>query len=141
MKRIEHLSAIAHDIGLVFQFLGVASLLPFVVLVIFQEWDIIIPMASAPATFFILGYLLSLTPRPDDSPPLSVTLVAVALSWFTIALVGALPFVIGLHMSYTDSVFEAMSGWTGSGFTMMASVETVPNTLFSGDRLPSGLAG
>jgi trk system potassium uptake protein TrkH len=37
MKRIEHLSAIAHDIGLVFQFLGVASLLPFVVLVIFQE--------------------------------------------------------------------------------------------------------
>jgi trk system potassium uptake protein TrkH len=44
-------------------------------------------------------------------------------------------------MSYTDSVFEAMSGWTGSGFTMMASVETVPNTLFSGDRLPSGLAG
>jgi len=91
MKRIEHLSAIAHDIGLVFQFLGVASLLPFVVLVIFQEWDIIIPMASAPATFFILGYLLSLTPRPDDSPPLSVTLVAVALSWSAIALVGHSP--------------------------------------------------
>jgi trk system potassium uptake protein TrkH len=129
MKRIGHLSAIAHDIGRVFQFLGVASLLPFVVLVIFQEWDIIIPLASAPATFFILGYLLSLTPRPDDSPPLSVTLVAVALSWFAIALVGALPFVIGLHMSYTDSVFEAMSGWTGSGFTMMASLETAPNTL------------
>jgi trk system potassium uptake protein TrkH len=32
-------------------------------------------------------------------------------------------------MSYTDAVFEAMSGWTGTGFTMITSLDTTPNTL------------
>ena len=129
MKRIEHIAIIAHDIGVTFNFLGIASLLPFLVLVIFREWDMLLPMASAPLVFMIVGYLLSRIHRPDLTPTLSVSLVVVALSWFAIALIGALPFVFGLHMTYTDSVFEAMSGWTGTGFTMITSLDTTPNTL------------
>ncbi len=129
MKRIQHLAAMAHDMGMVFEFLGAASLLPFVVLIIFSEWNMLIPMASAPVAFVVFGYLLSRVHGTEYNPPLSVTLVAVALSWFAIALVGALPFFFGLHISYTDSVFEAMSGWTGTGFTMMTSLNTMPNTL------------
>ncbi|HUT38844.1 MAG TPA: TrkH family potassium uptake protein [Methanoregula sp.] len=129
MKRLENVAIIAHDMGVTFNFLGIASLLPFLVLVIFQEWDMLLPMASAPLVFIILGYLLSRVPSADLTPTLSISLVVVALSWFAIALVGALPFVFGLHMPYTDSVFEAMSGWTGSGFTMLTSLDTTPNTL------------
>jgi trk system potassium uptake protein len=129
MKRTERLAAIAHDIGYVFEFLAVASLLPFAVLAIFREWDMIIPMASAPVTFFVLGYLLTRIHCIEYTPSLSVTLVAVALSWFAIALVGALPFFFGLHMPYTDCVFEAMSGWTGTGFTMITTLDTTPNTI------------
>ncbi|MCX6682203.1 MAG: TrkH family potassium uptake protein [Methanoregula sp.] len=129
MKRTEHLAAIAHDIGYVLEFLAVASLLPFAVLAIFREWDMIIPMASAPVTFFVLGNLLTRIHSIEYTPPLSVTLVAVALSWFAIALVGALPFFFGLHMPYTDCVFEAMSGWTGTGFTMITTLDTTPNTI------------
>jgi trk system potassium uptake protein TrkH len=54
---------------------------------------------------------------------------AVALAWLAIAFIGALPFVFGMGMSYTDAVFEAMSGWTGTGFTMITSLDTTPNTL------------
>lgn len=129
MKRIEHIAMIAHDMGHIFEFLGVVSLLPFLVLVIFQEWDLILPMASAPLAFILLGYLISHIPHQDLQPSSSVTLAAVALSWLAIALIGALPFVFGLHMSYVDSVFEAMSGWTGTGFTMITSLETTPKTL------------
>ncbi|MDO8873833.1 MAG: TrkH family potassium uptake protein [Methanoregula sp.] len=129
MKRIENIAIIAHDMGVTFNFLGIASLLPFLVLVIFREWDMLLPMASAPLVFFIFGYLLSRIHPPDLTPTLSISLVVVALSWFAIALIGALPFVLGLHMPYTDSVFEAMSGWTGTGFTMITSLNTTPNTL------------
>src|SRR5674476_1336481 len=96
MKRIEHIAMIAHDMGLIFEFLGLASLLPFLILVIFQEWDMLLPMASAPLLFFVIG---------------------------------ALPFVFGLHLSFTDSIFEAMSGWTGTGFSMITSLDTTPKTL------------
>jgi len=129
MKRIEHIAMIAHDMGLIFEFLGVVSLLPFLVLVVFREWDLILPMATAPLVFILLGYVISHIPHQDLEPSSSITIAAVALSWLAIALIGALPFVFGLHMSYVDSIFEAMSGWTGTGFTMITSLDTTPKTL------------
>ena len=129
MKRIEHITMIAHDMGLIFEFLGIVSLLPFLVLIIFHEWGMILPMATAPLTFLLLGYLISHLPYQDIEPSFSVTMSAVALSWLAIAFIGALPFVFGLHMSYTDGVFEAMSGWTGTGFSMISSLDTTPDTL------------
>jgi len=130
MKRIEHIAMIAHDMGLIFEFLGVVSLLPFLVLILFREWSLIPTMVTAPLVFLLLGYMISHIPYRDDlEPSSSVTIAAVALSWLAIALIGALPFVFGLHMTYLDSIFEAMSGWTGTGFTMIASLDTTPKTL------------
>jgi len=129
MTRIEQIAMIAHDMGLIFGFLGIASLLPFLVLVAFGEWGLLLPMATAPVTFLVLGYILSRLPYRDIEPSFSITMSAMALSWLAIAFIGAMPFVFGLGMSYTDAVFEAMSGWTGTGFTMIASLDTTPNTL------------
>ena len=109
--------------------LGFVSLVPFLVLVIFQEWNLLLPMASAPVAFLVVGYLFTRVPVRDFEPPVSITLVAVAVAWFLIALVGALPFVFGMGMSYTNSVFEAMSGWTSTGFTMIQSLDQTPMTL------------
>ena len=129
MKRTEHLAMIAHDMGLIFEFLGIVSLVPFLVLIAFHEWNFILPMATAPLTFIVLGFLISQVPYKDLEPSFSATLSAVALSWLAIAFIGALPFVFGLHMSYLDSVFEAMSGWTGTAFTMIPSLDLAPKTL------------
>jgi len=129
MKRIEHVSMIAHDIGLIFEFLGIVSLLPFLVLVIFHEWDMLLPMATAPFIFIVSGALLSRISYSDLEPSFSSTLLVLAFSWCAIAVIGALPFVFGLNMSFTDSIFEAMSGWTGTGFSMITSLEITPKTL------------
>ncbi len=129
MKRTGHLAMIAHDMGLIFEFLGIVSLLPFIVLAIFGEWELLAPMATAPFSFLILGFLISNIPHEDIEPSSTVTLAAITLSWVAIAVIGALPFVFGLQMSFTDSVFEAMSGWTGTGFTMIATLDTTPHTL------------
>ncbi|MDD1697070.1 MAG: TrkH family potassium uptake protein [Methanoregula sp.] len=129
MKRIEHVAMIAHDMGRIFEFLGFASLLPFLVLVIFREWNMLLPMASVPAVFLISGGLLSRLSYKDLEPTFSGTLIAVAFSWLAIALIGSLPFMFGLHMNFTDSFFESMSGWTGTGFSMITSLDTTPKTL------------
>jgi trk system potassium uptake protein TrkH len=141
MKRFEHIAMIAHDMGLIFEFLGIASLLPFIALVVFGEWNLLLPMATAPLSFILLGYAISHLPYRDIEPSFSVTLSAVALSWLAIALIGALPFVFGLGMTYTDSVFEAMSGWTGTGFTMITSVDTAPQTLLFWRSLTQWIGG
>jgi trk system potassium uptake protein TrkH len=129
MKRFEHIAMIAHDMGLIFEFLGIVSFLPFLVLVIFGEWNLILPMATAPVTFLVMGFLIAHVPYEDLEPSFSVTLSAVALSWLAIAFVGALPFIFGMHMSSTDSIFEAMSGWTGTAFSMIPSLDQTPKTI------------
>jgi trk system potassium uptake protein len=141
MKRFAHLAMIANDMGLIFEFIGIASFLPFLILAIFREWNLIIPMATVPVTFLVLGYILTHIPHEDLEPSFSVTLAAVALSWLAIAFVGALPFVFGLHMSYTDSVFEAMSGWTGTGFSMISSLDSTPKTILFWRSLTMWIGG
>jgi trk system potassium uptake protein TrkH len=58
MKSLEHIVMIAHDMGLIFEFLGIASLLPFLVLIIFREWDMLLPLATAPLLFIVFGGLI-----------------------------------------------------------------------------------
>ncbi|HPM61216.1 MAG TPA: potassium transporter TrkG [Methanoregulaceae archaeon] len=129
MKRLGHLAIIAHDMGLIFEFLALITLVPFIVLILFREWEMIIPMGAVPFIFIVTGLLISRVPKKASTPSLSVALVAVALTWLAIAAVGAVPFVLALDLSWTDSIFEAMSGWTGTGFTMMTSLDTMPRTL------------
>jgi Trk-type K+ transport systems, membrane components len=120
---------IAHDMGIISGLLGVVTLTPILVLVIFREWGMLIPMLSAPIAFFILGLVLSRVPPSDHSPHLSIALVAAAITWLAVAMIGALPFVLGMHMSWTDGIFESMSGWTGTGFTVMPSLDTTPHVI------------
>jgi len=125
MKRLGHRAIIAHDIGLIFEFLARITLVPFIVLIIYQEWEMIIPMGAVPFIFITSGLVISRVQKKSYTPSLSVALVAVALTWLAIAFVCAVPFVLALDLSWTDSIFEAMSGWTGTGFTMMTSLDTM----------------
>ncbi|KUG14628.1 potassium uptake protein trkh [hydrocarbon metagenome] len=129
MKRLGHLATIAHDMGLIFEFLALVTLVPFIVLIIYEEWEMIIPLGMVPFTFVTLGFLISKVPKKAYTSSLSVALVAVALTWLAIALIGSIPFTLALDIPWTDSIFEAMSGWTGTGFSMMTAIDTMPKTL------------
>lgn len=51
----------------------------------------------------------------------------VFLSWITVATFGALPFCFSeLNLSYTDSFFEAMSGVTTTGSTIIIGLDNAP---------------
>ncbi len=54
----------------------------------------------------------------------------VAASWVLISLLGALPFCFaGLGISFWDSVFETVSGFTTTGASILARVEWLPKCL------------
>lgn len=50
--------------------------------------------------------------------------IIVFLTWAMISLFSALPFMIIEEMTFTQSVFEAVSGWTTTGLTMVTPEET-----------------
>lgn len=58
------------------------------------------------------------------------TFLAVALSWIFTSLFGALPlYFSGSMASFTDCVFESVSGFTTTGSTVLSSVELLPRTI------------
>lgn len=59
-------------------------------------------------------------------------LAVVGLSWLLVPAVGALPFVFSHTVpSYIDAYFEAMSGFTTTGSTVLVNIESVaPGILF-----------
>jgi hypothetical protein len=105
MKRWEHLAMIAHDMGLIFQYLGLATLLPLFVLVYYREWSLFLPMVTVPVVYFILGKVIAIIPRSEHVPHLSVALVGVAITWFGVALIGTIPFIFGMHMTFYRQFF------------------------------------
>jgi trk system potassium uptake protein TrkH len=89
-----------------------------------DDWQIFV--ASAVVTGFIAGALV-LTNR-GELPPLSVKQAFLLTSFSWVALTGfaALPFAFSeLNLSYTDAFFEAMSGLTTTGATIIIGLDDV----------------
>jgi trk system potassium uptake protein TrkH len=129
MQRFEHISTIVADLGDIFTFITPLTAVPIIVAILFSEWNMILPMAAVPATFFILGMLFGKLPRNSRGIRLSAAMCSVALFWLTCAMVSGIPFMLGLHMGFTDAIFEGMAGWTGTAFSMIRSVDTAPHAL------------
>jgi len=75
----------------------------------------------------IAGLLLWL-PNYHHHKELSVreSFFIVTMFWVSLGVVGALPFIISLHLSPTDAIFESISGFTTTGATVIVDLEKVP---------------
>ncbi|HEU4620007.1 MAG TPA: TrkH family potassium uptake protein [Gammaproteobacteria bacterium] len=47
----------------------------------------------------------------------------VALMWTAMSVLGAIPFVLGLHLDFVDALFEAASGYTTTGATVLVGLD------------------
>jgi trk system potassium uptake protein TrkH len=129
MERSEYFSILAGEMGVIFRILGIVTCLPLAIIPLSGEWPMLLPMASVPVAFTLLGRALALRHPPQGEARLSIVLGAVAIIWFSCAAIGALPFTLGAGMHYIDSLFEAMSGWTCTGLTLIPVPETMPATI------------
>ena len=50
-------------------------------------------------------------------------LLVVALAWLSCGVFGGLPFILGAHFSFADAFFEAVSGFTTTGATILPEIE------------------
>jgi len=57
--------------------------------------------------------------------------VVVVLFWVGLGFTGAIPFVLSEtpHLSFTDAVFESMSGLTTTGATILTGIDTLPKSI------------
>jgi trk system potassium uptake protein TrkH len=44
-------------------------------------------------------------------------------------MMGSLPFILGLHLNFTDAIFESVSGFTTTGATVISKLDSLPPSI------------
>jgi trk system potassium uptake protein TrkH len=78
----------------------------------------------------VMGWLLWL-PNRKEHGELRVRegFLIVSLFWVLAGAIGALPFILGLHLGITDSIFESVSGFTTTGITVVLGLDQLPASI------------
>jgi len=55
--------------------------------------------------------------------------LVVTLFWVILSIAGSLPFLFGIHLDFTDALFESVSGFTTTGSTVINGIDRLPPSI------------
>ena len=90
-----------------------------------SSYGFLIPMAIA---VFLGLILINLKIKKNSMSPRDGILTVTA-SWILVSIVGALPLWISAGMTYVDSFFEIVSGFTTTGASVISGIESFPRSI------------
>ena len=118
-------SIIRYILGQVLRVEGLFLLLPCLVSVIYRESSGF-AFLSTSILCLLLGTLMTLKKPSSHTFYLKEGCITTALSWIVLSIFGALPFCIsGEIPSFTDAMFETVSGFTTTGASILSDVEAM----------------
>ncbi len=136
------LRSVLRALGGIFILVGFITLICLVVPLYFGEYgsnckyDAIAPILITSAVFFCFGLPFYYMFRKADPPNFKSAMVTSALAWILVPVIGIIPLILIpynketlLHMSPLSAFFESMSGWTGTGLTVIDKENLIPYTL------------
>lgn len=115
-------------LGSVLKIEAMLMLLPCTVALLYKEQEglsyLLVAFLSG-----ILGILLTLHKPKNHVFYLKEGCIITSLSWILLSIVGAVPFVLtGEIPSFTDALFETISGFTTTGASILSDVEALSYT-------------
>jgi len=142
MRRMRVENTVLHYLGVVLVAFSVLQAAPLVVSAIHVE-TVRFPMRiyAIPALLALAaGALLLGFFRPRRLTTGGAMAIG-ALGWFALSLVGAIPFWLALDVTYLDAFFEAVSGFTTTGATVLEGLSLLPKSLLLWRALTQWIGG
>jgi len=126
-------------LGIIFVISGLVMAIPIPVAFILGE-GYLTPYFAIPSGAIVLIGLLMWRKFKRTDLTLGKAMVLVTLAWALVALFGSIPYIFGNNMSFLDSYFESMSGFTATGLTRIQGPTDVaafsPNGWLGGAKPP-----
>jgi trk system potassium uptake protein len=134
VQRIHRLSrreikTILHYTGNTCLLLALAMLIPLIVAIIYNEPNYLIPFILSSSISGILGIFLVKFFKVEIEMTLKSAMIFSTVIWLIACALGALPYYFSGELSYLNGYFEAMSGFTTTGFSMYANLDIVSPTI------------
>ena len=117
--------------AIILSIIGTSFLLPVAVAFFYGEYSAILPFLIPMAASWIFGAAFYF---PGKKTPVKLgtksVFVFVSFAWIAISFFGAIPLYAGGWIGdFTSAVFEAVSGFTTTGATVLADVEILPRSV------------
>jgi trk system potassium uptake protein TrkH len=116
-----------HLIGIILKGNALTFLVPLIVALLYRES--IIPFLVPAALSLLIGWAVEWATRGEREIGLRESFLVVAVVWVVAAAFGAMPFVLAGVLKPVDAYFEAMSGYTTTGASVITNVETQTHSL------------
>lgn len=122
--RWQDVRVVLHFSGMFVVGLGVAMSVPLLTAIVYGEWSAALHYFAGMGVAFALGMamvsVLSKRPRVNNAHALAIT----AFAWLVAAGVAAVPLSLsGNYPTYLDAAFDAISGFTVSGLTVVTDLD------------------
>lgn len=125
-----NLPAVLGIIGTLLMGLAGAMCIPLVYSIVFDAGDTQAFLISALITF-VFGLLLYRYMEPNQEIYHREGFAVVSLVWIFFTLCGALPYMLAEpHHTFTDSIFETISGFTTTGASIFTDFSSHSNSIF-----------
>ncbi|MDN3519546.1 TrkH family potassium uptake protein [Aquisalimonas lutea] len=124
-----HWFAVQRIVGILVALFSVTFLPSVAVSLLYHDGQAVYFLLSA-SIVLIAGLALSL-PVWSHRQEVAVRdgFLIVALFWTILGVAGALPLILSIHLSFTDAVFEAISGFTTTGATVVLNLDSLPASI------------
>ncbi len=134
---------VLYVVGILLSTLAISMVIPMLVDMHAGDSDWRVFFISMIITAFFAGALiLTNSSKQDFTINIKQAFLLTCLSWILISAFGAIPFWLSkLDISYTDSFFEAMSGVTTTGSTVITGLDNAPNGILMWRSLLQWLGG
>ncbi len=120
---------ISNILGWLLVFESMFMAVPLITAIIYAESTIWVFLGTA--AFCLAAGVLITRKKPSNTTLYSREgFIIVALSWIILSLFGAVPFILsGVIPSFVDALFEAVSGFSTTGATVINDVESAPRSI------------
>jgi len=123
------LRTILHYTGNTCLLLAVAMLIPLIVAFIYNEPEYMVPFLLSACISAVIGIVLAKLFKVERKMSLKSAMIFSTIIWLIACALGALPYYLSGELSYLNSYFEAMSGFTTTGFSMYSNLDAVSYTI------------
>ena len=117
-------------VGVILCFMGLGMLVPGALDLVSGNHDYKVFLICSAITVFAGSCMAASSYRTRSKMNPREVMLAVPSTWIFVSLFGGLPFIFSdFHVSFTDAMFETMSGLTATGSTVIIGLDDAPKGL------------
>lgn len=123
------LLSVANVLGRLLMLFSLTYLLPIACSLIYRDGTLLTFLVSQAACLVTGGFVTLVTHRSQRELKARDGFMLVTMAWVLTAAIATVPLVLHQQLSFTDAFFEAMSGMTTTGATVMTHLSALPPSI------------